>query len=270
MGFDIVGFCEAAPGTGIQGIARGLNDQRYTEPGGDQIRIKTEAAFLLGVYYAAESTPDNTRVRQESRNQDLQFIQATDLNNEDPLPGFSDYLKDPILLRAREAATCLSVNATDEDLIIAWLLGPGKFGPPVSPTHIIHAESDQTLTANTWTPCATLTYDQELPDGLYYIVGMKAASWITAADMGGLARLILDKTTYRPGVPYALDEADKTSRFIAYPAPYEKWGLQKDLVFHSKSMPQLELLSPAAMTDHRIELAVVAADKADIGNLRPD
>lgn len=271
MGFDIVGFCEAAPGTGLQGILRGVNDRRYAETTGDDIRIKKEAAYLAGVLYTTESTPDNARIRQPSRLQDLQFIQACLTTGEDVSHGFNKYMKAPILLRARELATCLSVNATDEDALIAWILAPGKFPEPVAPTHILHAEADQTLTALSWTQCTTLTYDQDLPDGQYYIVGMKASSWVTGgAEMTTLARLVLDETAYRPGVPCAQDENDKTTRLVNYPAPYDKWGLQKDLMFHSKSMPQLELLSLAAMTDHRIELEIVAKDPKTIGTLTPD
>lgn len=268
MGFDLVAFSEAAPSTGVVGIARALQDRRYPEPGGDEIRIKKEAPYLAGIWYAAESTPDNVRVRQTSRLQDLQFIQACDLNDPDFLMGYTNLMYNPILLRAVEAATCVEENATDEDVISLWALSPGKFPPPVPPTHIIKAESDQTLVANTWTQCTTLTYDQDLPDGIYYIVGMKVASYIASGFMLGGARLILDKTEFRPGVSIVQSEADKTARMSAYPAPYELWGLQKDLAFHSKSMPQLELCSPAALTDHILELAVVAAEEKNIGNLK--
>lgn len=235
MGFDLTAFSEAAPGTGLVGIARAAEDRRYPEPGGDQIRIKKGLHFLAGVAYAAESTPDNARFRQTSRLQDLQFLRACDLNDPDFLLGFNNFLKTPIRIRAGEAASCLNENATDEDTIILWMLSPGRFPDPVPPTHIVKAESDQTLTANSWTQCATLTYDQDLPDGLYYIVGMRVASYIASGFMLGGARLVLDKTDFRPGVPIMQSEADKTSRMSGYSAPYEKWGLQRDLIFHSKS-----------------------------------
>lgn len=270
LGFDLVAFSEAAPGTGAQGIARALQDRRYTEPGGDQIRVKSAAPYLAGIFYASESSPDNVRVRQTSRFQDLQFLQACDLNDPDFSMGFTDLMETPIFLRAGEAATCLQENATDEDVIVLWMLSPGAFGKPVAPTHIIKAESDQTLTANTWTQCTTLTYDQELPDGLYHIVGMKVASYISSGFMLGGARLILDKTEWRPGVAIAQSEADKTARMSAYEGRFSKWGRQRDLIFHSKSMPQLELCSPAALTDHILELAVEALDRKNVGQFQPE
>ena len=266
MPFDVVAWSEAAPGTGTVGLTAALNDQRY-ESTGDTIRVKKEAPYLAGLFYAAETTPDNARLRQSSRTGavDLQFINSVDLNDLDPLPGFNDYLYNPIRLRSGEMLTALSVNGTDEDTIIAAFLASGAFPTKkVSPTHIIAGESDQTLTVNTWTE-ATVTWDQTLPDGVYYIVGMKVGSYVATSGLPA-ARLILDTTNWRPGVIAAKDEADKTSRMSAMPAPYEHWGMHEELKFTSKTMPRLELMGIIANTDHRIQLELVAQDKANVGN----
>lgn len=269
MPFDVVAWSEAAPGTGTVGLTAGTGDTRY-EFSGDYIRVKKEAPFLAGLFYAAETTPDNARIRQTSRigAVDLQFIQSVDLNDLDPLPGFSNFMDNPIRLRTGEWVQALSVNGNDEDTIIAAILASGAFPRDrqyVSPTHIIHGESDQTLGVNAWTEC-TVAWDQTLPDGIYYIVGMKVGSFLSTSGLAA-ARLILDMTNWRPGVIAAKDEADKTSRMSAMPAPYEQWGLHKDLKFSSKTMPRLEMLSVLANTDHRIELQLVdAAYPRNTGN----
>lgn len=270
MGFDLVGWAELAPGTGTVGITAGLADQRY-ETLGDQIRIKRMAPVLNALWYAAATTPAEARLRATSRLQDLQFLKACDINDATFEAGLSYFGRTGILLRGGEMHTGLSVNATDEHNLILATLGPGAIYGLASPTHIIHGTSAQTWTAVTWTNLGTITWDQALPDGIYYIVGMKAGGYIASGfELGGV-RCILDKSVWRPGVPIDQAEADKAGVMSSLGwAPTHHWGLHKDLLFHSKTMPTFEGLSTVALTSTVIELELVAADARDIGTLAPE
>lgn len=266
-------FNEATPGTGLQGIARAVGDQRYTESTGDNIRVKHVAPYLGGLWYCAETTPAEARIRQESRLQDLQFLLGVDLNDPSLQGGFSNFLQMPILVRAGEYLTCLQVNGTDEDTLIGMLLTPNAWPENryVAPTHIIHGVDDLTQTALTWSMLPSITWDQDLPDGLYTIIGAKVGSYTAGTYMQCFFRIISDRFLWRPGGPCIQAEADKTVVAGAFSnQPYFNWGYQEALTFHSKSMPSFEVCGPGTNTDWVIELQLVAQDPNDIGNLTPN
>ena len=257
--FDLIGWSEAAPGTGTVGITAPATEKYYTISG-DSIKAKSRAAWLLGLLYAAESTPSNAKLAQPSLVNDYQFVRAMDLNDADPALGFSDHRGRPLALMPDEFITTYSVNGTDEDTIIGALLGSGRITTAmieqVTPTHKIRGSADQTLTANAWTG-VSMTWDQTLPKGRYAIVGMLYGAYIASGYMTALARLNIPESIWKPGVPIHQAEGDKVSLMSVVQCPWEKWPVYKEFEIEHDNMPTFEVLSPAALTDHAVELELV-------------
>lgn len=263
MPFDLIGFSEAAPGNAAGGnlIAAGLIDSLY-RASGDDIFIKKGLNWLLGVMYAAESTPGRVEVKQASMGSlPYEFVRALDLNDADPIGGFTDLRYRPMPLFEDEKLNAYSFNATDEDTLVGLMVGSGRFDrkdvEAVIPTHRIRGYADQTLTANSWTLCS-ITWDHSLPKGDYAIVGCEIGSYISSGFMAALGRLILKgEVPYRPGVPVTQLAGDKVTFDSISHHPYSKWPIMKEIKLNYNLMPDIEILSPAALTDHIVELELV-------------
>lgn len=258
-GIDVLGFSEAAPGTGTPKIAVGGGERKYEVTQGDYVTLISRINKLLAALYAAESTPGELQIDQPSLKPYISVLKAMDLNDPDPTPGLT-------LLRGMdvfpgEKLNVASRNATDEDTIIGLWLGTGKVTQngidAVRPTHRIRGTDDLTATANSWT-VVTLDYDNELPEGHYSIVGICYGAYVASGYMTGLARVIFPEQTFQPGVPILQAEADKTSVMsaIGLGFPWEM-PLLDGHVFTNKSMPKFEVLSPVALTDHVCTLELV-------------
>lgn len=259
MPFDMVGFSEAAPGTGTVNVAVGLAETQYRVVGDDLI-IKEGRDVALALWYAAESTPGHARLTQPGKTPDYQFLPSVDLNDPDFVGGFSNHLQRPLKLIPKTKLNGISVNATDEDTIIGVLLGSGPMVPYAGMiTHKIRGSADKTLTANTWTSFTPI-WDFSLPEGHYNIVGLKVGSYISSGFMLGLARLIMkddDAMKWRPGVPLTQLAGDKVTLDNTANHPWEKWGLMPEIYLTEDNMPDIEILTPAALTDHACELELV-------------
>lgn len=259
MPFDVIGWSEAAPGTGTVGITRGANDTLMSGAG-DDINLKSDQNVytLLGLLYAAESTGARALLRQPDLKLDHEFLKCALTPDLDPIQGYEHSFGQPLPLIGDSALTALSVNATDEDTIIGALVGNAPISQAmldkVRPTHKISGYGDTTITANTWSTCA-LTWNQDLPAGKYAVVGMRASAFLAANNWLGLARLLIpSKTNWRPGVPLALAEADHEEYQSITAEPWARWPLMKDVYIDNNHMPNIECLSPAAHTDQNVEL----------------
>lgn len=263
MPFDVIGFCEASPGTGTVNLARAAGDTLYTGGAGDNItlrKINGKQPVILGVHYAAESTPGYCRVRQASLDWYHEFIKACDLNGVPTINGLTNlgFGRDRVLpLVADEDCQVFSNNVTDEDTIITLYLGDGFLGLGARPDFFIRGTIDQTLTVNTWT-LGTVTWSQTLKGGAdaeYAIVGLKVGAYLATPGCGA-ARLVGLQGNNRPGVPLEIAGGDKTVVSGAYYNPYAEWPIMQGISFHPNAMPNLELLSPIADTDFAVEMAV--------------
>lgn len=259
MPFDLIGFSEAAPGANGK-IAAGGGDNLY-RTSGDDIILKPLDIYLLGVFYAAESTGAEIKIMQPSLNIDYQFRKAQLLADLDPSQGYTHLFGRPVPLIGGEKINVEQVNATDEDAICGLLVGTGKIPmsslDAVNPTHVIHGYSDTTLTANSWKTC-TVTWDQDLPSGKYAVVGMLGIAWITSGIMSCLMRLVIPgNNNWRPGVPVAIAEADHEELQSVTRLPFVDWPLMPEIVIFDDKMPNVECLSPAALTDEDIVLQLV-------------
>lgn len=255
MPIDIIGFSEAAPGTGTVEIAGAGGDTFYRVEG-DDIIIKDKKSYVLGVFAAAESTGARVLLRQPDLKLDYEFLKCMLLADLDPTQGWTHLFGRPLPLAPSDKLNALCVNATDEDTIIGVMLGSGKISQAsldaVNPTHTITGYSDTTLTANTWTACA-ITWNQDLPKGEYAVVGMKVGAWIASGIMSCIARLTGIEGS-RIGVPVAIMEADHEEFQSITTLPFVNFPLMPTVKFPHNDMPSLECLSPAALTDENIEL----------------
>lgn len=262
MPFDIIGFAEAAPGTGTPNIAAALNELYYSFSG-DNIKVKKQAPFLLGAFASAESTGGRIRIKQPSKPLYIELIKSCLPTDNDPVQGWNDLLNRPIALKEEEDINVAIQNATDEDALIGLILGNGKItqaslDAAPSPDYILTGYADTTLTAVTWTSL-TMTWDQTLPSGKYQILGMKAAVYKASAPGLALTRLVLSEAQaapWHPGCIAAVMEGDKVEIQSLGWLPLEQWPDMKEIVFSDLKMPTIEMLSPYADTDERIELAL--------------
>lgn len=257
MPFDIIGFLEATPGTGLVNLAGALGENLY-RVSGDDIINKVENKFLLGAFCAGVSTGQDYRLRQPSLPIDHQFHKIMLEADPDPIQGYEHFFGRPLPLIGGEKINALIANATDESSIIAFMLGNAPISrgmlDSVRPTHVIRGIGDTTLTAKTWSTCA-ITWDQDLPKGEYAIVGLKAGHWITSGPLATVARVLIPgNNDWRPGCPSALMEADHEEFQSITAMPFTRWPLMRKVSFPHTNMPNMEYLSNAAITDETVEL----------------
>lgn len=265
MPFDLIGFAELSPGTGLVNVTGALGDTLYHIALND-ILTKPEVNRIVGAFCAACSTGEDYRLRQPSLLLDHQFQKIGLGADNDPAQGHTHLFHNPLPLSSlRNAAAkgekieALIQNATDEAALIGVMLSTGKMPYSILETEIdqiIHGEADTTPTALTWTHC-TITWDQDLPKGTYVPIGMKVGIY-PAGYAGALARLVCPGATdWRPGVPCALMEASHTEYQSVTWNPWNWWPFMPKVNFTNVAMPNIELLSINAIpVDQDIELAV--------------
>ena len=261
MPYNLVGFCEATPGTGIVPLAPGDKEGLYSIAG-DDLKVTKEAPFVLGVVAVAVSTGARAILRQPKMI-DYDIIKVAEAGMSSPTCSFSPYMARPLPLRV-DKLTAYIVNATDEAALIGVLLGSGKITRAmkdmVNPTHVIHGIGDTTVTQYAWSPCP-ITWTEDIDAGVYEVVGMRVGTYVAAAWQMGLARLsIPGSQTWKPGVPTTRMLADHEEYQNARDeGKYAEWS-QMGIRFDTERMPNIELLSLAAITDENIELTLVKVE----------
>ncbi|MFX1476236.1 MAG: hypothetical protein ACFFCO_12275 [Promethearchaeota archaeon] len=259
MPFDIVAWAEAAPGTGTVYLAAGLGDSFYRTTG-DDIFIRPEAPYCLGVLSMTTSTGGTARLRQPSLAIDYEFIKSGLTTDLDPMLGYHHMFGRPLPMIANEKCNALVTNATDEDNIVAAIFGSGKITQSaldgVNPTHRITGYSDTTVTALTWSNCP-ITWNQDLPEGRYAVVGLRVGVYVASRETA-VARLTGLKgpgSNWRPGVPCALMDADHEEFQDIGWEPYVRWPLMPEISFPHDDLPDVEVLMVnTAATDENVEL----------------
>lgn len=255
MPFNLIGANEAAPGTGTVNVAFPQDDRYSRFDSNDSIRISKGMLHLLGVLYAAESTGARALIRQPKQT-DKAFLKCALTTDLDPTQGYEHYFKNPIKL-VEGKLEAFSVNATDEDTIIGLMLGSGYIDPkPQTIDEIIDGYSDTTATALTWSDC-TMTWNQSLAKGTYSVIGMRASVFLAANLWTTLVRLnIPSNTLWKPGVPATLAEADHEELQSQTFEPWNFWG-DIGVKFNAPDqMPNIQVLSPSAVTDENVQLAL--------------
>lgn len=255
MPFNLAGFAEAAPGANGK-ISAGASDDLYNVSADDLI-ITEAARFLLGVFAAAETTGGRYLLQQPTLPLDYEFSRILLMTDPVTRKGYTHMFGRPLPLVAKEKLNCEAVNATDEDALVGVLLGSGKITQSmldaVNPTHRISGYADQTLTAMTWTN-VTITWNQDLPEGKYAVVGMIYGLYKSSAAMPALARILTANKNWRPGVPATELQADKLELQESIGVQCEHWPLMPEVAFEHDRPPNLQVLGAEAGTDHVLEL----------------
>jgi len=256
MPFDMIGWAEAAPGTGTVGLTRAAGDSLYRRGTGDDIFILPKVGYIVGAVYLAETTAGYIRLKQPGGDLYWELLAGADINT-DPNPGYHHFFDRPLPIIGGEVMTVESNNATDEDTVVGLMVSDGYIGPPAAPDYIIRGISDTTLTALTWTAC-TVTWSQNLPKGTYAIVSCRMGCYKASGYGGGVGRLTgLDDPAWRPGVPLELATGDKVTMVTAGQYPlWAAWPVMAGITCEHDDMPDIECLSPFANTDEVVELGL--------------
>lgn len=258
MPFDLVGFGEATPGANGK-LAVGLLDTLY-RVSGDDLHVKPQAPWLLGVACYGESTLGRTKIIQPTLPIDIEILKGALLSDGDPQYGLTDMRGRPLPLIPSEKLNVEVVNATDEDGITFLMLGSAQITQAmldaVSPTHRVIGYADTTATAFTWSPL-TVTWNQTLPKGRYAVVGMKYGYFKTTPAMPSAARLMFKEAHsagWRPGVVGSEMQADHEEMQSIGRDVFADWPLMPNINFDTDNLPGVEVLSAEAHTDEEIEL----------------
>ncbi|MCK5611810.1 hypothetical protein KAR91_58615 [Candidatus Pacearchaeota archaeon] len=262
MPFDLIGFTEDTPGTGLVNIAP-VTDQ-LMQSAGDWIKLKKESKAIIGVFVANCSTLEHTRLRQPAKNDlfsiDQQIIKGQLITEEDPTHGFTDLRQRPIPTRPVEKLEVLVQNATDEQTLVGVMIGNMRITQSMieavgQTDFILRGYADQNLVRNVWNTTA-ITWDQTLPAAIYAITGLKVGIFRATQQYTGLARIIIPSNLdWRPGVPCSLMNADHEEFQCVDYLPWSQWPLMgKAAVFDEDHMPNLEILPCAASTDINVEI----------------
>lgn len=258
MPFDVIGFSEATPAAGTVNIAGALEDTLYRVTG-DDILVRVDAPYVLGVTYEALTVPASMILRQPQM-VDYHLVKSklgTALNG---MLGYTHMFGRPLPLRGGDKLNALSVNAADEITQIGVLLGSGKITQAmldsVNPTHVIRGSGAKTLVAHTWTQ-ATITWAESLPAGKYAVVGMRGGVYKAATPQNALARLVIPgATNWRPGVPFS-DALSAGTMGTLTQDPCANWPKMSEVVLDPNlGMPNLELLCTVACTAEFVELTL--------------
>ena len=268
MPFDMIAFSEATPGTGLVNVAPASGEDLYRVSVADNwIRMKKQASRqILGVFCAACSTGEDYRLRQPSHENtfalDQQFHKIQLMTDLDPTFGMTHLFGRPIPCRPNEQLQALIQNATDEAALIGVMVGTAKITTPMientNPTFSILGIGDTTVAARTWTTCA-ITWNQQVPEGVYAIIGMKVGVWRTAQNYAALARIAIPANLdWRPGVPCALMEADHEEYQSISHAPWNDWPLMSGRAakFDEDHMPNIQICAESTLTDQNVELLI--------------
>lgn len=263
MPFDLVGFAELTPGTGLVNVAAALGDTLYHSVL-DDILTKPEVNRVIGAFCAKCTEGAHYRMRQPTLFIDHQFMKIQLDADNDPAQGMTHLHHAPLPLSSLknpnakgEKMEALVQTAADEAILIGFMLSTGVLPtriPDVDPDYIIHGVGDTAPVALTWTNCA-ITWDQDLPKGTYVPIGMKVGVYPTTV---AIARIVCPAaTSWRPGVPCTLMEASHTEFQSVTWGPWNWWPFMPLVKFTNVAMPSIEVLSTTVTpVDQDIELAV--------------
>lgn len=258
MPFDVIGFSEATPGAGTVNIAGALEDTLYRVTG-DDIIVRGDAPYVLGLIYEALTVPASVILRQPQMI-DYHLVKSKLGTGLNAMLGYTHMFGRPLPLRGGDKLNALSVNAADEITQIGLLVGSGKITQAmldsVNPTHVIRGAGAKTLVAHTWTQ-ATITWSESLPSGKYAVVGMRGGVYKAATPQNALARLVIPgKTDWRPGVVFSDMLAAGVMHTLSQD-PCACWPKMNEIVIDPNlGMPNVELLSTVACTAEAVELTL--------------
>jgi hypothetical protein len=191
--------------------------------------------ILFGYYQGA--TASRGRIQTQS-------LQARFLPNIYPVStglsqifecNIADYTRAPIPVVTNDFLEVDIINGGSEASYAAVAVSFDNTPAVLSNTLILRGTSTTTLSANVYTTLS-ITWDQNLPSGLYSISGASVVS-----STGVLFRLILTGQEYRPGGITTQQISYRPHPLFRYPGLLPEWGR-----FTNVQMPRCEVLATAA------------------------
>jgi len=204
------------------------------------LELVAATLFGTGLSQARIQTP---LIIQTGSNHLRPFATGTTPGNN---PNTADFFDNPVSLRASENIDVQTSNsdagAQTHNALLQ--LGDRKYSMPAGPTYNIHATGATTLTAGAWTR-VPLTFDDNLPNRLFSIIGMEALS-----ATGILSRLDIPGQALKPGVP--------TVAAIANRMFWRQYDLSLGELgrFSNQALPALEQFATAADTTQQLWLKI--------------
>lgn len=150
-----------------------------------------------------------------------------------------DYSQDPLSLAPLEEVTLFAANSAATSGVSLGLLGLmiQAIPQPAGNVYTIRGTGAATLVINAWTNCGVITWQNQLPTGIYSVVGAEAFS------AGGKAfRMIFENQVWRPGGCAMILETNRTHPLFRM-GNLGEWGR-----FHNYAMPTFEMVSASADT----------------------
>lgn len=201
------------------------------------------AAFcaLLGTY-ARLSTPTLSVVTSPYI-RDISL--AVDFGNPQIL---DDYSSDMLHLEALEEVTLFAKNSAATSGLSLCVLGLmiQQMPQPAGRVYTIRGTAAATLVINAWTQLGTITWQNQLPTGMFAVVGAEAFS------AGGKAfRLTFENQVWRPGGLAMILETNRTHSLFRL-GNLGTWGQ-----FHNYAMPTFEMISASADTAETVYMDIV-------------
>lgn len=255
MPFNLVCHAEAAPGANGFIVTAAGTVMYPRLDANDAIKINNVTPYMGWLFHSAEATGGRSVLVQPGKvNKAFQKCALTTDN--DPNQGFHDFMENPVMLKTGAKMRAQSINAADEDTMIAYALSTGKFNK--SNFHIdevITGYSATTLAAvATWEDCP-ITWNEDPPAGDWSVVGMRAGKFLAANSWSAVARLnIPGHPEYRPGVPCGIQEADYEEYQSVTNEPYVMWGNCGIVFTAPEQIPNVEFCSLSLDTHETVTL----------------
>jgi hypothetical protein len=156
--------------------------------------------------------------------------------------------EDPLKLKALEEIQILHTHtAVGAEVNYAMLgLMIQDIPQPAGNVYTIRGTGAATLTANAWTNIGTITWTNNLPNGVYAIVG---GTFFSATCLAG--RFAIEGFPWRPGGLGLQALGNQTDTLFRY-GRLGVWG-----TFHNYAMPQCEFFATAADTSEEVTMDIV-------------
>jgi hypothetical protein len=198
-------------------------------------------AALLGVY-ARLSTP-TLSVITPPYIRDISL--AVDFGNPQIL---ADYSADMLHLEALEELTFTAKNSAATSGLSLGIIGLmiQQIPQPGGKVFTIRGTAVATLVINAWTQLGTITWQNQLPTGIFACIGAEAFSAGAKAF-----RLTFENQVWRPGGLGMLLETNRTHPLFRM-GNLGQWG-----AFHNYAMPTFEMISASADTAEVVYMDIV-------------
>jgi len=161
-------------------------------------------------------------------------------------PNTCDMQQFPVALRQTESIDIQTSNSDAAAQIHTCILqlGDRRYSVPAGPSYNIHASGTTTLAAAAWTR-VPLTFDDNLPNKLYSIIGMQAFS-----TTGILSRIVTPASTLAPGFP-TINALGNRMFWSQYDTTFGEFAR-----FTNQALPVLEQFATAADTAEQVWLRI--------------